>query len=77
MGNESDQKDKKKEGADKKKKGDGGVHIPWMCRMSIALDTARGLSYLHTADRKRPLVHRDVKRYKLIYWDQEKVSYYY
>ena len=40
-----------------------GVHIPWMCRMSVATDTARGLAYLHTADKKRPLVHRDVKRY--------------
>ncbi len=39
-----------------------GVHIPWMCRMSVATDTARGLAYLHTADKKRPLVHRDVKR---------------
>ena len=31
--------------------------------MSIATDTARGLAYLHTADKKNPLVHRDVKRY--------------
>ena len=31
--------------------------------MSIATDTARGLAYLHTADKNRPLVHRDVKRY--------------
>ena len=34
-----------------------------MCRLSIACDTARGLAYLHTADCKQPLVHRDVKRY--------------
>jgi len=33
-----------------------------MCRMSIAVDTARGLAYLHTADEEHPLVHRDVKR---------------
>lgn len=36
------------------------IHLPWMCRISIAVDTARGLAYLHTAD-KRSLVHRDVK----------------
>ena len=38
------------------------AHLPWMCRISIATDTARGLAYLHTAD-KVPLVHRDVKRW--------------
>ncbi|KAL5481255.1 hypothetical protein EMCRGX_G021386 [Ephydatia muelleri] len=37
-----------------------GIHLPWMCRISIATDTARGLAYLHTADTV-PLVHRDVK----------------
>ena len=31
--------------------------------MAIACDTARALLYLHTADAKSPLVHRDVKRY--------------
>ena len=40
----------------------GSIRLPWMCRLSIACDTARGLAYLHTADRKQPLVHRDVKR---------------
>ena len=39
-----------------------GIHLPWMCRLSIATDTARGLAYLHTADKRNPLVHRDVKR---------------
>jgi interleukin-1 receptor-associated kinase 4 len=39
----------------------GSVRLPWMCRLSIACDTARGLAYLHTADRSQPLVHRDVK----------------
>lgn len=39
-----------------------GIHLPWMCRLSIATDTARGLAYLHTADKQNPLVHRDVKR---------------
>ena len=38
--------------------------LPWMARVSIALDTARGLSFLHTALKDIPLVHRDVKRYK-------------
>lgn len=38
------------------------VGLPWMARISIALDTARGLAYLHTAVRGKPLVHRDVKR---------------
>ena len=38
------------------------VGLPWMARISIALDTARGLAYLHTAVKDRPLVHRDVKR---------------
>eukprot|EP00731_Ephydatia_muelleri_P017178 Em0010g276a len=37
-----------------------GVYLPWMSRISIATDTARGLVYLHTAD-KEPLVHRNVK----------------
>ena len=51
----------------------GLVRLPWMCRISIATDTARGLAYLHTAD-KVPLVHRDVKRWAsvinlgLCYW---------
>ena len=40
----------------------GSIRLPWMCRLSIACDTARGLAYLHTADRNHPLVHRDVKR---------------
>ena len=40
-----------------------GIRLPWMCRLSIATDTARGLAYLHTADKQNPLVHRDVKRY--------------
>lgn len=40
----------------------GSVRLPWMCRLSIACDTARGLAYLHTADSSQPLVHRDVKR---------------
>ena len=42
-----------------------GIHLPWMCRISIVTDTARGLAYLHTAD-KVPLVHRDVKRWAFI-----------
>ena len=40
-----------------------GIRLPWMCRLSIATDTARGLAYLHTADKLNPLVHRDVKRW--------------
>jgi serine/threonine protein kinase len=38
-----------------------GIRLSWQMRQSIALDTARGLLYLHTADPKQPLVHRDVK----------------
>lgn len=44
------------------KKEKQGVGLPWMARISIALDTARGLAYLHSAVRDKPLVHRDVKR---------------
>ena len=44
-----------------------GIRLPWMCRLSIATDTARGLAYLHTADKQNPLVHRDVKRYDYYY----------
>ena len=46
----------------KDKSTDSVVGLPWMARISIALDTARGLSYLHTAVKDKPLVHRDVKR---------------
>lgn len=48
-----------------------GIRLPWMCRLSIATDTARGLAYLHTADRQNPLVHRDVKRWDCCtgYWE--------
>ena len=38
------------------------MELPWEVRMAIALDTARALLYLHTADSQVPLVHRDVKR---------------
>lgn len=37
------------------------MELPWEVRMAIALDTARALLYLHTADSQVPLVHRDVK----------------
>ena len=47
-----------------------GIHLPWMCRISIATDTARGLAYLHTADTV-PLVHRDVKRWAFIRMDSQ------
>ena len=39
-----------------------GIRLSWQMRLSIALDTARGLLYLHTAIPGQPLVHRDVKR---------------
>ncbi|XP_013794755.1 interleukin-1 receptor-associated kinase 4-like isoform X2 [Limulus polyphemus] len=39
---------------------DNSQGIPWKRRLNIALGTARGISYLHTA-RKEPLVHRDIK----------------
>ncbi|XP_021924264.1 probable LRR receptor-like serine/threonine-protein kinase At1g51810 isoform X3 [Zootermopsis nevadensis] len=37
-----------------------GVALQWHVRLNIALGTARGILYLHTAYEK-PLIHRDVK----------------
>ena len=45
-------------------KVDRPTGLPWIVRLSIALDTARGLAFLHNAIKATPLVHRDVKRYQ-------------
>ncbi|XP_076930908.1 putative receptor-like protein kinase At1g80640 [Bidens hawaiensis] len=37
-----------------------GSNLTWHCRMKIALDTARGLEYLHE-NCKPPVIHRDLK----------------
>ncbi|KAK1429667.1 hypothetical protein QVD17_11881 [Tagetes erecta] len=37
-----------------------GTNLTWQCRMKIALDTARGLEYLHEHC-KPPVIHRDLK----------------
>ncbi|KAM0009326.1 putative protein kinase RLK-Pelle-RLCK-X family [Helianthus debilis subsp. tardiflorus] len=37
-----------------------GSNLTWHCRMKIALDTARGLEYLHEHC-KPPVIHRDLK----------------
>ncbi|KAL8216820.1 hypothetical protein R6Q57_023657 [Mikania cordata] len=37
-----------------------GSNLTWYCRMKIALDTARGLEYLHEHC-KPPIIHRDLK----------------
>ncbi|XP_065845133.1 interleukin-1 receptor-associated kinase 4-like [Oscarella lobularis] len=35
--------------------------LEWSSRMSIMRDSARGISYLHTADPQKPFIHRDIK----------------
>ncbi|KAJ8486074.1 hypothetical protein OPV22_018559 [Ensete ventricosum] len=36
-----------------------GATLPWLTRMKIALDTAKGLAFLHGAE--RPIIYRDFK----------------
>ncbi|XP_019855709.1 PREDICTED: interleukin-1 receptor-associated kinase 4-like [Amphimedon queenslandica] len=49
-------------GVDRSKvEGSETIGLPWMVRISIAIDTARGLRYLHEAIKESPLVHRDIK----------------
>ncbi|WOK95897.1 putative leucine-rich repeat receptor-like protein kinase [Canna indica] len=40
--------------------GKKGMHLNWKRRLNIALDSARGLAYLHELA-KPPIIHRDVK----------------
>ncbi|XP_010252232.1 PREDICTED: probable leucine-rich repeat receptor-like protein kinase At5g49770 [Nelumbo nucifera] len=40
--------------------GRSGIHLDWKRRLQIALDSARGLSYLHE-HANPPIIHRDVK----------------
>eukprot|EP00118_Oscarella_pearsei_P026123 m.309441 g.309441 ORF g.309441 m.309441 type:complete len:375 (+) comp46507_c0_seq1:198-1322(+) len=35
--------------------------LPWETRVSIMLDSARGILYLHTANPRKPFIHRDIK----------------
>ncbi|MCO5602002.1 hypothetical protein L7F22_056129 [Adiantum nelumboides] len=36
-----------------------GTHLPWSCRIKIAIKTAQDLTYLHSLD--PPIYNRDVK----------------
>ncbi|KAJ1700468.1 hypothetical protein LUZ63_000247 [Rhynchospora breviuscula] len=40
--------------------GKGGMYLEWRKRLQIALDSARGLAYLHELT-SPPIIHRDVK----------------
>eukprot|EP00249_Psilotum_nudum_P022885 c28677_g1_i3 orf=316-1476(-) len=40
--------------------GQNGVLMDWQTRVQLALDSAKGLSYLHTAANP-PIIHRDIK----------------
>ncbi|PKA51819.1 putative leucine-rich repeat receptor-like protein kinase [Apostasia shenzhenica] len=40
--------------------GRGGRQLDWLCRLKIALGSARGLAYLHELANP-PIIHRDVK----------------
>ncbi|KAG0561392.1 hypothetical protein KC19_9G061400 [Ceratodon purpureus] len=40
--------------------GDSGKHLPWSTRLSIALDVASAIEYLHT-DCNPSIIHRDVQ----------------
>lgn len=48
---------------------DNSQSLPWERRLYIALGTARGISYLHTA-MKEPLVHRDIKSANILLDEQ-------
>ncbi|XAR49198.1 Non-specific serine/threonine protein kinase [Bertholletia excelsa] len=40
--------------------GKSGIHLNWLRRLTIALDSARGLAYLHE-HANPPIIHRDIK----------------
>ncbi|CAL4970484.1 unnamed protein product [Urochloa decumbens] len=40
--------------------GDGGAVLDWPTRLGVAIDAARGLTYMHE-ECERPVMHRDVK----------------
>lgn len=39
---------------------DSGIRLDWLRRVKVALDSARGLSYMHDLANP-PIIHRDVK----------------
>jgi serine/threonine protein kinase len=43
--------------------------LQWRTRLSIGLDTARGIVHLHTAFEK-PLIHRDIKSANILLDDK-------
>ncbi|KAI3436086.1 hypothetical protein D9Q98_002144 [Chlorella vulgaris] len=45
-------------------KPDAAPHLTWAVRLSMAMDAARGLLYLHT--RSPPIIHRDIKSPNLL-----------
>ena len=40
--------------------GNSGIKLDWIKRLGVALDTARGLAYLHELANP-PIIHRDIK----------------
>lgn len=40
--------------------GKSGIRLDWVRRIKVALDSARGLSYMHELANP-PIIHRDVK----------------
>ncbi|GAV77370.1 Pkinase_Tyr domain-containing protein [Cephalotus follicularis] len=49
--------------------GKSGIHLNWIRRLQIALDSARGLAYLHEFANP-PIIHRDIKSTNILLDDQ-------